>query len=571
MFLEAPAWAGHWIPLTWVSFGLDYTLWGLDPFGYHLTNVILHAANAALFLLVAHRLLGSALPSLGGPWRTLGAATAALFFALHPLRAESVAWATERRDVLSGLFYLLALLAYLRMVDTGRRARWLTISVVCFALAMLSKSIVMTLPLILAVLDMYPLRRLPAAGGWTTPAAWRVWAEKVPYLVVAVGGGLIALRVVASAQQFSSSAEYPLVARASVVAYNLAFYAWTTLVPLGLTHIHELPEPLRWWDAPFLPSALGVVATTAAVLLARRVWPAGLTVWATYAISVLPISGLVIHKDPQIVADRYSYLACLGGALLVGAGAGLVGAGAGLVGAGAGLVGRAAGSAALRPAVGRLALGVIAAWIAALAMLTWSQVQVWRDTQTLWSHAVEVNPACAFCANQLGHALHHAGASGEAVPLLERAVALKPQRMAYQRDLGVVLLWVGRPADAIPHMRLAADRVPGDLDLRARLGIALLREGRADEAVHYLADVARGRPEDRDVLTALGLSLLAARRPAEAVEPLERAVALDGGAPAPRVALARAYRALDRQEAMAAQLAVLRRLDPRLAEEALRR
>ena len=557
MFAEAPAWAGHWIPLTWVSFGLDYTLWGLDPFGYHLTNVILHAANAALFLLVAYRLLGSALPSLGEPWRILGASVAALFWALHPLRAESVAWATERRDVLSGLFYLLAVLAYLRMVDVGRRALWLTLSVACFALAMLSKSIVMTLPLILAVLDAYPLRRLPAAGGWTTPEARRVWAEKVPYLAIAAAGGLIALSVVSSAQQFSSAAEYPLVARVAVVVYNLAFYAWTTLVPLGLTHIHELPEPLRWWDAPFLPSALGVAAMTAAVVLARRVWPAGLALWATYVISVLPISGLVIHKNPQIVADRYSYLACLGFALLVGAGACMIG--------------RAAASGAMRPGVVRLALAALTVWIAGLATLTWSQVQVWRDTRTLWTHAVDVNPACAFCANQLGQALHHAGASPQAVEHLARAVALKPDRMAYQRDLGVVLLWLGRPAEAIPHMQLAADRYPSDLDLRARRGIALLRDGRAKEAARYLADVARGRPDNRDALTALGTALLAAGRAAEAVEPLERAVALDAGASEPRVALARAYRALDRREAVAAQLEILRRLDPRLAEEALRR
>lgn len=557
MFGDAPAWAGHWIPLTWVSFGLDYLLWGLDPFGYHLTNVVLHAANAALFFLVARRLLECALPGLDEPWRTLGATTSALFFALHPMRAESVAWATERRDVLSGLFFLLAVLAYLRMVETGRRARWLTVSVGCFALATLSKSIVTTLPLILAVLDVYPLRRLPAAGGWATPAARRVWAEKVPYLAIAAASGVMALRVVSSAQQFASAAEYPLAARASVVAYNLAFYAWTTLVPLGLTHIHELPEPLRWWQAPFLPSALGVGATTVAVVLARRVWPAGVAVWLTYVISVLPISGLVIHKDPQIVADRYSYLACLGLALLVGAGAGLLG--------------RASVAGTLRPAIGRLALGVIAVWLAALAALSWGQVQVWRDSLTLWSHAADVEPACAFCENQLGHALHHAGASADAVPHLERAVALKPGRMAYQRDLGVVLLWLGRPAEAIPHMRLAADRYPTDLDLRARLGVALLREGRADEAARYLADVARGRPDQLDALTALGMALLAAGRPAEAVGPLERAVALDGSAGAARVALARVYRALDRREAMTAQLEALRRLDPRLVEEALRR
>ena len=157
---------GHYIPLTWLSLGLDYTLWGMDPLGYHLSNILIHAANAALFYLVAFRLLGTATTLTGAALRS-ASVTAALFFALHPLRAESVAWATERRDVLAGLFFLLTILLYLGASEAegGRRRRLLAGSLGCYLLALLSKSIVMTLPLVLVLLDVYPLRRLALRWG----------------------------------------------------------------------------------------------------------------------------------------------------------------------------------------------------------------------------------------------------------------------------------------------------------------------------------------------------------------------------------------------------------------------
>src|SRR5574341_654274 len=187
---------GHWMPLNWISFGLDYTLWGMNPLGYHLTNVVVHAVNAAVFYAVALRLLALALPERltadGGRLR-LGALAAALLFSLHPLRVESVAWITERRDVLSGLFYLLAILAYLRYCEarmTGRR-RWprpYWAAVALCGLAVLSKAIAVSLPVILLLLDIYPLRRLGVGpGGWTGPSARRVWLEKLPFAALAAG------------------------------------------------------------------------------------------------------------------------------------------------------------------------------------------------------------------------------------------------------------------------------------------------------------------------------------------------------------------------------------------------
>ena len=175
--------AGHYIPLTWLSLGLDYLLWGLNPAGYHLSSLLLHAATALAFYFLAVRLFRFALPPATSPaalrW---GAAMAALLFAVHPLRVESVAWATERRDVLSGLFYVLALLCYVKAATAPAETaparlepRWYALSLTCFAAALLSKSIVVTLPVTLVVLDVYPLRRLGGAAmpGSRRPARWR--------------------------------------------------------------------------------------------------------------------------------------------------------------------------------------------------------------------------------------------------------------------------------------------------------------------------------------------------------------------------------------------------------------
>src|SRR6266581_72470 len=165
---------GHYIPLTWMTFGLDYLLWGMNPLGYHLTNLLLHAANAVVFFFITRRLLTRALPSPSERGHTLAvsAALAALVFSIHPLRVESVAWATERRDVLSGLFYLSAVLAYLRACDRDERGRgWYWGAVALFAGALLSKSMAVNLPVVLMILDVYPLRRLGESIGWRSKPA----------------------------------------------------------------------------------------------------------------------------------------------------------------------------------------------------------------------------------------------------------------------------------------------------------------------------------------------------------------------------------------------------------------
>src|SRR5213592_402053 len=284
---------GHYIPLTWMTLGLDYLLWGMNPLGYHLTNLLLHAENAVVFFFVVRRILTLAL--LGASERGLALAVsagfAALVFAIHPLRVESVAWATERRDVLSGLFYLLTILMYLRAYEFGARGRgWYWLAVAVFVCALLSKSMVVNLPVVLLILDVYPLRRLGGAIGWWSEPARRVYVEKIPFVLLAAAASAIAVMAQSSVHAALSLAQLSMPGRLAISAYGLSFYLWKMVVPVNLSPFYErgLIDP---WATPFLLSYGLVLAITAIVLALRRRVPGLLAAWLAYIVVLSPVLG----------------------------------------------------------------------------------------------------------------------------------------------------------------------------------------------------------------------------------------------------------------------------------------
>src|SRR5437867_9032135 len=371
---------GHYIPLTWMTLGLDYLLWGMNPVGYHLTNLLLHAANAVVFFFVVRRLLTRALssPSERGHALALSAGFASLVFAIHPLRVESVAWATERRDVLSGLFYLLTILMYLRAREREERGRgWYWLSVAVFVLALLSKSMVVNLPVVLLILDVYPLRRLGGAVGWWSAPARRVYVEKIPFVLLAAAASAIAFMAQFSAQTAASLAQLSVLGRLAVSAYGLSFYLGKLVVPVNLSPLYELPPTVNLGALPFILSYGLVLAITALVLVLRRRVPGLLATWLAYIVVLLPVLG-IFQIGLQIAADRYTYLAGLGWAIL----------------AGAGLLScwrTSRGSKTGTPAA-LLVAGVAICVVVGLGVLTWNQVQVWRDSERLWAHALAIDP-----------------------------------------------------------------------------------------------------------------------------------------------------------------------------------
>ncbi|MFQ5827698.1 MAG: tetratricopeptide repeat protein [Candidatus Methylomirabilia bacterium] len=546
---------GVWAPLTWMTFGLDYLVWGMNPFGYHLTSLLLHAANAGVFYLVALRLLRLATTGVGATALRLGAAMAALFFSLHPLRAESVAWATERRDVLSGLFFLLAILTYLKVcaAEGSSRRRWLAGSVGCYVLALASKPIVMTLPFVLILMDIYPLRRLGRSWReWTAPASRRVWVEKLPYLVLGLVGAGVGLYGQVANSFLTPLDHLPVLSRLSLAVWSVWFYLWKTLLPFGLSPLYELPARVNPLEPGLVGSAVAVGVITGGLILMRRRWPAGLAVWVYYGMVLAPVSGIV-HAGFQLTHDRYSYLSCLGWGLLVGAGV-------------CAAV-RASASGALRSSLARLAVGAMVVWFLGLATLTWQQVQVWRDTDTLWRYALEFNPECAICRSNLGVVLYNQGHPELAIEHLERALALRPDRVRSHHTLGLALASLGRLPEAIGHFRQLLEHHPRDVDVRNNLAVALIQQGEHREAIEQLRQAMALDPAHFQVHSNLGLAMSELGNPGAAIEHYLRAIELESETAIPHLGLARAYLALGQIAAAQEEYRVLKRLDPRLAAQ----
>jgi tetratricopeptide (TPR) repeat protein len=407
------------------------------------------------------------------PWR-LGAAAAALLFALHPLRVESVAWITERRDVLAGLFYLLTVLAWLRACEAdGRsRRRWYLTSLALFALGLLSKAMLVSVPLVLLVLDVYPLRRLDPRA-WRSAATRRVLLEKAPYLALAAVTVAVTSVAMMATVHVTSLSVRPPAARVAMAAYSLVFYPWKTLVPLDLRPMYATPAHVSLVEPRFLAAALAVLAITIALVVARRRWPAGLAAWLTYGIALAPVSGLV-HAGPQLVADRFAYVPSLAFCLLLGA---------------------AVAASAQQALLARLVPALVAVWIASLAVLTSSQLQIWRDTDTLFAYTLAIDPDCAWCHAGYGVSLGNRGDLARAIPHFQRAAALRPTSGPFATNAGLALLRAGRAADALPYLEHAVTAQPDNVDARLRLGAALTEIGRPGDAALHLerARVERAR------------------------------------------------------------------------------
>jgi tetratricopeptide (TPR) repeat protein len=510
---------GHYQPLTWVTFGLDYLLWGMEPFGYHLTSLILHVANAILFYFLALGLFSVALSKLTasmGLGLRLAAGFAALLFAIHPLRVESVAWATERRDVLSGLFLFLTILCYLRAntVSDGRvRAQWLTAAVVVYGLSLLSKAIGVTLPIVLFVLDFYPLRRLGGeAGKWFGPKTREVLREKIPFLSFALAAAVIA--PMAQGGVMRPIHEHGVIPRVSQALFGLVFYLYKTVIPLGLSPLYELPIDFNPWDWRFLLSGLVVVVASTSLFVARHRWPAGLASWVCYVVILAPVLGLA-QSGPQLVADRYSYLSCLGWAMLAGAGLFYC------------WQVRSSSSTSFRAFV--LAAGL--ASVVVLGVLTWKQTQVWHDSVTLWRYALTVTEKSYFesstAHSNLGVVLASQGKLEEAIQNYREALRIDPANAEAHNNLGVALRERDELEDAIQHYREALRINPAYAEAHFNLANALVKQGELEEAIGHFRQALRINPVDAKAHYNLGTVLARKGVLEEAIQHFRQALQSD--------------------------------------------
>ena len=479
---------GHYVPLSWMTLGLDYLVWGMNPAGYHATNLLLHAANAVLLFLIARRLLGMD--------AILGSSVAALAFAVHPLRVESVAWITERRDMLSLLFSLACVLVYLRALgDSTRFRRWYTWSLVLYVCALLSKATAVTLPAALLVMNVVPLRRLGGGRGWWSVEARRVYAEIVPYAVSAALFSALTLLALQPGVQL------PWREKLAVSAYSLAFYLYKTVAPFGLAVLYERRSDLNALAWPFVASYATVFALVAFCWLARKRWPGVVAGLVVFTLSVLPLLGLV-QNGPQLAADRYTYHAAPALALLFGA--------------------------AVQIARSRRA----ATWISVvvlgcLGFLTFRQTQVWEDSSALWGRVLQLDDASYLANNNLGVVLAEQGRSDEAIAHYRRSIATRDSYVYSHNNLGYELAQRGELGGAIAEYQRALAINPSFAEAHVNLGNALLGRREIDQAVEHYSEAARLEPGRAGIQFNWGIALREKGDLTGAIEHYRRAVEID--------------------------------------------
>jgi hypothetical protein len=452
---------GNWHPLTWLSHLLDVELFGLAPGPHHLVSLLIHLLGALLLLRTLLLLTGSRWPSL----------VVSLLFAVHPLRVESVAWASERKDVLAGALFAAALLAWVRQVRTPGRGRWL-LPLGLFALALLAKPMAVTFPLVLLILDLWPLGRLRLPGRPAPPATGALLLEKAPFLLLSLAAALATWLAQSRWGWVKPLERYPLGERPGNAAVAILTYLEKAFWPRGLAVPYGFPAEGHP-AARILGGAVVVGAICLAAWLLRRPRPHLLAGWLLFCGMLLPVLGLVQVGD-QALADRYTYLP-LTGILLASVWA---------------VPGRRAAPLRrlLPPAVTLLTL--------AMVLLTRRQVAVWRSDETLFRHAVAVTTDNWLAWQNLAATLTDLGRDREALEIYRHLLSRGQDHPLVHNNLGVVLRRMGRAGEAAAHLRRAIQMNPGYAAALDNLGLLLgdLGDWAAAEGMHRRA--AELRPDE---------------------------------------------------------------------------
>jgi tetratricopeptide (TPR) repeat protein len=480
-------------PLTWATLCLDRVCWGLNPLGFHATNVTLHIGNCLLIYVLALRLFsfaGAAASCLRfSKLQHVGAFLAALLFALHPLRVEPVAWTAQRGVLLASLFVLLTVLFYCRAHSGGGRGWWAA-ALLCYAASLAAGPWGVTLPLVLLALDVYPLRR---------HARWRILAEKVPFVLLACVALVVA----------TSVGSPGFLARLVLTAYGFFFYLWKTVWPDALLPIYESPQPLKLLTCPYLAAVGGIVVVGAVLAYVARRVPALVVAALCYVLLLLP-PVMLLQTDLEQAGDRYSYLACVSCLLLLGAALARLLA----------LSGREARAGTV--VVVLLGLGVAGA----LGALSWRLGEVWRTPRTLWTYADRLAPRSALVAYQLGQQTERAGEYERAVQFYRAAAETRPNMIRAQLALGNALMQGLNYKDAATAYRRVLAAEPRNAEAHFLLGATLAAAGELSAAEQQLREAISLAPADVRPQRSLGHLLMMLKRWSEAVEAFRGALTI---------------------------------------------
>jgi len=448
----------NWFPLTWLSHMLDCEFFGLDSGWHHLTSVWIHALSTLLLFGVLKRMTGAG-------WRS---ALVAFLFALHPLHVESVAWIAERKDVLSGLFWMLTLGAYDGYTARPGRARY-AVTLVVFCLGLMAKPMLVTLPIVLMLLDCWPLKR-----------GFRI-LEKLPFFAAAIAVSVVTYLAHQQGGAIASFELVPLGVRFENALVSYAVYVLKMFWPVDLAVFY--PYSLKSLLVPAVFAGIAVVTVTVLAVRALPRRPYLAVGWLWYVVTLAPVIGLV-QAGAQARADRYTYVPMIGLALALVWGAAEV----------------------LQPWA-RVRVALAAAVCSACLALTWFQVGYWRDEISLYQHAIVVTPDNYVARFNLASALEARGRPAEAVAQLRETVRARPRFVTAHAELGQLLAKQGQPEEALLELRAAVSLRPDDADAHFRLGSVLGTLGRNHDAAAEFSQTIRFQPENADAHFNLGIAL----------------------------------------------------------------
>jgi tetratricopeptide (TPR) repeat protein len=466
----------NWFPLTWASHMLDVQLYGVNAGGHHVTSLILHIVSTLL-------LLGVLLWMTGALGRS---AFVAGLFALHPLHVESVAWVAERKDVLSTLFWMLTLGAYVWYAKQPRLSRYLVV-LVFFVAGLMSKPMLVTLPFVLLLLDYWPLERKSISFA-------QLAREKVPLLVVAIASSIVTFMVQRKGGAVGGLEAYPAVLRLGNALVSYVTYIGKMLWPARLAAFYPYPETLS--GGKVLGAVVILIGISFFAIRSARKHPYLLVGWLWYLGTLVPVIGL-IQVGNQAMADRYTYVPLLGLFIIVAWGA-------------HDLLARWSAERIVLPIAGTIAL-------AGCAIVARAQVQHWRDSSALWTNALRVTDDNYVAHNNLGLALVGQGKVDEAIIQYNEALRIRPNYATARTNLGAALSKQGKTADAIANYTEVLKRKPEMAETHTDLGAALASQGKIDEAIAEYKEALRLRPGYPEAHANLGLALANQGKTEEAI------------------------------------------------------
>jgi len=502
--------AGGWIPITSISYMLDYQLYGLNPKGFLLTNLFFHIANSLLLFLILFRMTGAI-------WQS---AFVAVVFALHPLNVESVAWVAERKNVLSTFFLLLTIWAYIRYAEKPTTKRY-SLVFLLFAFGLMSKSMVVTLPFVLLLLDYWPLERFKLGrreGEFKIAQKDKYFngeknisklvLEKFPLLILSALCSITTLILFEKAGESVAQDPVSILTILTIVLISYFEYLWKILWPKGLAILYAHPgNTLAVWKGVLCGIALLVITTTAIKLIRKA--PYFVVGWFWYLGTLIPVIGF-ITLGHHLIADRYAYLPLIGIFVIIAWG-----------------VPELLKEWHYRKNVLKASAGVL---ILTLMPITWIQVSHWKSSITVFKHAIRVTdkkyPGFSVAHYNLGIALSAERKNEEAISHYKMAIKIKPGYAEAYTNLGAVLFAEGKIEEAISHYKMTIKLKPNLTKAYYNLGIALVAEGKIEEAISHYKMAIKIKPDYADVYNNLGVVLFAERKIEEAISHFKIAIKL---------------------------------------------